>query len=138
MKIRPTTQPVDLKRPMACRLRDPWAGGAEAREAERGATLIEALITLLVMSIGLLGMPALQLVGIQENASAFRHSQAIWFAYDMADRMRANPAGIAADSYDSVDTGATTPSAQSCTSACTPARARNWTRSPTGCFPSHE
>jgi type IV pilus assembly protein PilV len=75
---------------------------------DRGATLIEALITLLVMSIGLLGMAALQLIGIQENTSAFRHSQATWFAYGMADRMRANLDLLAdredvADHYDGIN-----------------------------------
>jgi type IV pilus assembly protein PilV len=65
-------------------------GIAPVIAAQRGVTLLEALITLLVMSIGLLGVAALQLVGTQENASALRQSQATWFAYDMADRMRAN------------------------------------------------
>jgi type IV pilus assembly protein PilV len=60
------------------------------RRSQCGLTLIEAMITLLIMSIGLLGMAALQMVGVQENASAMRHTQAIWFASDMADRMRAN------------------------------------------------
>ena len=86
---------------------------------QRGVTLIEALITLFVLSVGLLGMAALQLVSIQENSSAFRHTQAIWFANDMADRMRANMVGVAGNSYDNVDTS-TAPLAQSCTSSCTP------------------
>lgn len=72
----------------------------------RGATLIEALITLLVMSIGLLGMAALQLTGMQETTSAFRQSQAIWLAYDIADRMRANLAGVEAGGYNRIDTAA--------------------------------
>ena len=57
---------------------------------QAGVTLIEALITVLVVSIGLLGIAALQVVGVQESASAYRHTQAVWLAYDMADRMRAN------------------------------------------------
>jgi type IV pilus assembly protein PilV len=75
-----------------------------SRRYFRGITLLEALITLLVMSIGLLGIAALQVIGVQETASAMRHSQAIWLAYDMADRMRANPAGIAAGHYDDINT----------------------------------
>ena len=61
------------------------------------------------MSIGLLGMPALQLTGMRENAGALRHSQASWLAYDMADRMRANldhspatAAGDRANHYDGI------------------------------------
>lgn len=61
-----------------------------------GLTLIEALITLLVMSIGLLGVAAMQVIGIQETASALRHSQATWLAYDMGDRIRANINSVAA------------------------------------------
>jgi type IV pilus assembly protein PilV len=94
--------------------------------SQGGATLLEALITLLVMSIGLLGVAALQMVGTQENASALRQSQAIWFAYDMADRMRANldygppPPGRNTpdkwgDHYKGIDVSAgTTATGQSC------------------------
>jgi type IV pilus assembly protein PilV len=56
------------------------------------------------MSIGILGMAALQLVSVQENASALRQSQANQYAYDMADRMRANRGGLDANAYDAVDT----------------------------------
>jgi len=80
--------------------------GTGFRPAQTGVTLLEALITLLVMSVGLLGMAALQFVGSQENASALRQSQATWLAYDMAERMRANLAGVASGAYDAVDSSA--------------------------------
>lgn len=79
--------------------RNKRTGGANPR-LERGITLLEALITLLVMSVGLLGIAAMQVIGIQQNGSAFRHSQATWIAYDMADRMRANLNPAALDPYD--------------------------------------
>jgi len=81
----------------------PWTG---FRPAQTGVTLLESLITLLVMSVGLLGMAALQFVGSQENASALRQSQATWLAYDMAERMRANLAGVKEGAYDDIDTAA--------------------------------
>jgi len=59
---------------------------------QRGVTLVEALIALLVVSVGLLGIAALQTVALQEAAATTRHSQAVWLAYNMADRMRANRA----------------------------------------------
>lgn len=71
-----------------------------APHSQRGLTLVEALITLLVMTIGLLGIAAMQVIGVQENASAFRHSQATWLVYDMADRMRANSNPAALDPGD--------------------------------------
>ncbi len=78
-----------------------------------GFTLIEVLIAVLVLSIGLLGLAALQTSGLGMNHSAYLRSQATILAADMADRMRANRAGLSA--YD--NTGTTAPTAVAgCTS----------------------
>lgn len=61
-----------------------------APRAARGFTLIEALVALLVLSIGLLGVAALQLTSLQNNSAAAIRTQATYLAYDIADRMRAN------------------------------------------------
>lgn len=82
----------------------------------RGLTLIEALITLLVMTVGLLGMAALQMVGIQENGSAFRHSQATWYSYAIADRMRANMSAVESGAYGSPGSPESTSGATDCSS----------------------
>lgn len=58
----------------------------------RGFTLVEALVALLALSIGLLGVAAMQLNGIRTNVSAAWRSQATYLAYDVLDRMRANRA----------------------------------------------
>lgn len=55
-----------------------------------GVTLIEVLITLVIMSVGLLGVAAMQLVTLRGNYTAFSRSQAAVLAGDMLDRMRAN------------------------------------------------
>ncbi len=55
-----------------------------------GFTLIEILISLVVLAIGLLGMAALQMNGLRNNQSAYFRAQATQLAYDMADRMRTN------------------------------------------------
>ena len=55
-----------------------------------GFTLIEVLISMLILAIGLLGLAGLQATGIRNNLSAYNRSQATQLAYDMADRMRAN------------------------------------------------
>jgi len=57
----------------------------------RGFTLLEVLIALVVLSIGLLGIAALQGVGLRSSHGAQLASQAGLLAYDMADRIRANP-----------------------------------------------
>jgi type IV pilus assembly protein PilV len=63
-------------------------GGAMSRA--RGFTLVEALVALLALSIGLLGIAGLQLTGMRANLSAAWRSQATYLGYDIIDRMRAN------------------------------------------------
>ena len=45
-------------------------------QAQRGATMLEILITLLILSIGLLGMAGLQALSLKSNQSAYYRSQA--------------------------------------------------------------
>jgi len=57
---------------------------------ESGSTLLEVLITVLVLATGLLAMGALQTRSLQFNQSASMRSQANIFAYDIVDRIRLN------------------------------------------------
>ena len=59
----------------------------------RGVTLIEAMISLVILAMGLLGLAALQGLGTKFGNKAYFRSQAITQAYDIFDRMRANPGG---------------------------------------------
>lgn len=70
----------------------------------RGFTLVEVLIAVVIMSIGLLGLAALQGQSMRFNHSAYLRSQATNFAYDMSDRMRANWVAANAGAYD-IDIG---------------------------------
>lgn len=65
-------------------------------------TLVEAMIALLVISVGLLGIASLQLTAMNQNTSSLNHSQAVWYAYNMSDRIRANMPEY--DNYDGIDT----------------------------------
>jgi type IV pilus assembly protein PilV len=65
-----------------------------------GFTFIEALVALIVLSIGLLGVAALQLTSLRSNHSASLRSQATLLASDMVDRMRANRTVALAGAYD--------------------------------------
>jgi len=56
----------------------------------RGFTLLEVMISLVVFSFGLLALAALMAKGLQYNTSALHRSYASSQAYDMADRIRAN------------------------------------------------
>lgn len=57
---------------------------------QEGATLIEVLVSILVLSIGLLAIAALMLKGLSSNSAAYYRTQATFHAYDMSDRLRAN------------------------------------------------
>ena len=66
---------------------------------QQGFTLLEVLIALLVLSIGLLGLAALQTTGLRSNQMATMRTLSTQIAYDMTDRMRANPTGVALGQY---------------------------------------
>ncbi|MFS1524595.1 type IV pilus modification protein PilV [Microbulbifer sp. 2304DJ12-6] len=57
---------------------------------QRGAGLIEVMVTVLILSTSLLGLAALQNRALQYNHSAYMRSQANVLAYDLFDRIRAN------------------------------------------------
>jgi len=56
----------------------------------RGFSLIEVLVSIVVLSIGLLGLAALQVSSLRVGQSSFYRAQAAQLATDMADRLRAN------------------------------------------------
>ncbi|MCX7672295.1 MAG: type IV pilus modification protein PilV [Thiobacillaceae bacterium] len=57
-----------------------------------GLGLIEILVTLVVLSLGILGLAGLMGVALKNSHSALLRAQAAQYAQDMADRMRANRA----------------------------------------------
>jgi type IV pilus assembly protein PilV len=66
-------------------------------QRQRGFTLLEVLIALLILSIGLLGLAALQTTSLRSNQMASMRTTATQLAYDISDRMRANPGRTAPD-----------------------------------------
>lgn len=73
------------------------------KKANMGVGLIEVLVTLLVLSVGLLGMLGLQAKVMQFNQGALYQTRATVLAQDIMDRMRANPqkAGLYVSNFDS-------------------------------------
>lgn len=67
---------------------------------QAGFTLIEVLVSALILAIGLVGVAGLQAVSLKNNQSTFMRSQVTALAYDLADRMRANVPAANAGSYD--------------------------------------
>ena len=66
---------------------------------QQGFTLLEVLIALLVLSIGLLGLAALQTIGLRSNEMASMRTTSTMLTYDISDRMRANPQGTTNGEY---------------------------------------
>lgn len=60
------------------------------RRLEAGTTLIEVLVSLVVIAVGLLGLASMQINALKFQQTASQRSEAIQAAYDLADRMRAN------------------------------------------------
>lgn len=56
----------------------------------KGFTLIEVLVTFLLLTIGLLGVANMQLSGKKYNFEAWQRSQAAFYLNDIIERMRAN------------------------------------------------
>jgi type IV pilus assembly protein PilV len=73
-----------------------------SKSKQQGVSLIESMIALLVISVGLLGIAALQITAMSQNSSALNHSQAVWIAYNISDRIRANDNEF--DNYAGIDT----------------------------------
>ena len=70
------------------------------RATAAGFSLVEVLIALLVTSVGLLGLAALQVVSLKQNHGAYLRSQATALAHDMVERMRANRQPALSGAYD--------------------------------------
>lgn len=73
-------------------------------EQQHGFSLMEVLVALLVLSIGLLGLAALQTTGLKFNHQSYERTQATLQAYDIFDRIRANKNNnsVINTTYDSV------------------------------------
>jgi type IV pilus assembly protein PilV len=56
----------------------------------KGFTLIEVLISMIILAIGLLGLASLQIIALRESQDAYTMQQAILLATDMQARMRSN------------------------------------------------
>lgn len=75
---------------------------------QRGTSLIEALVAMVVLSLGLLGLAGLQLNSMKTAQGAHLRAQAAEHAYDMLDRMRADRTQARSGSY-SIAMNATPP-----------------------------
>ena len=62
----------------------------------RGFSLVEVLIALIIMSVGMLGIAGLYVQSMQAGRTSMLRHHAVTLAGDIADRIRANPTAGAA------------------------------------------
>lgn len=67
-----------------------------ASRRQRGFSLVEVLIALVIMSVGMLGIAGLFVQGMQAGRTSVLRHHAVTLAGDVADRIRANPRAGAA------------------------------------------
>lgn len=84
---------------------------------QTGATMIEVLVTILILAVGLLGLSATQVMSLKNGNNSHQRYLAALAAEEMADRMRANPAGILNGNYDGKSVDGTEASV-SCSTKC--------------------
>ena len=70
---------------------------------ERAFSLIEVLVTLVIISVAALGTAGLQTVTLRINNGALLESQAATLAQDIVERIRANPDGAYATVFDAAN-----------------------------------
>ncbi|SFS04917.1 type IV pilus assembly protein PilV [Dyella sp. OK004] len=89
---------------------------------QRGVSLIEVLMAVLIFSIGLIGLAGLMVMATRSNHAAYQRTQVTFLASTMADRMSANPVGVWSGNYDSTSypVSASTAANNDCSSGCTP------------------
>ena len=85
----------------------------------KGFSLIEILVTLVILSIGLLGLAGMQVWSFKNTTNSNYSTLATFYVYDMAERMRSNKAGVEAGDYDNIngnqaDPGCGTPATAAC------------------------
>lgn len=74
---------------------------------QNGFSLLEILISVLVLSVGILGMAGLQVSSLKFNQTASIRSQATILAYEITDRMRTNRQAAQSGSYNTALTATT-------------------------------
>jgi type IV pilus assembly protein PilV len=71
------------------------------RAATRGMSTVEVLVSLVIVSVGVLGNAALYFTAAQSKATAVSRMQAVHLVNDIIDRIRANPTAHDAYAFDS-------------------------------------
>lgn len=66
---------------------------------QRGAIMIEAMVTIVITAVGLLGIVGMLVAGIASSNKSLYRSTAVYMANEISERMRSNLAGVKANEY---------------------------------------
>ncbi len=83
--------------------------------SQTGTSLIEILVSLFVVSIGLLGIARLEIYSTQSNSEAIQRTSASLIAHDFMEKVRANPTVLASYAGTNVGDGSFALPANDCT-----------------------
>jgi len=98
-----------------------------SRRDQRGITLLESLVAIVILAIAVLGMLGVQLRTLADTQTGVRRAQAVRLIEDFAERIKSNPQGFAQFSTFVGNFDTTTPPAVLCDIAfCAPAQLAQW------------
>lgn len=80
-----------------------YARTSRHKHRQRGSSLLEVLIAVLVLAIGMLGLAALSAMTIKNSNSAAARSQAVVQVYSLFDTLRLNREQATAGAFDERD-----------------------------------
>ena len=69
---------------------------ASKKRSAAGYALLEALVAIVIAAVGFIGAARMQTFGLTMNNSTQARQKATLLGYQMADRIRANQAGVTA------------------------------------------
>jgi type IV pilus assembly protein PilV len=87
------------------------------RKRSAGFTMLEVLVTIVIVSFGLLGIAGLQIFALKNSQSAGFRSAASQQASNLIERIRANPVGATAYGYNLPNTSFYTTAVANCGAA---------------------
>lgn len=97
------------------------ASHPNSAQRQRGISLIESLVAIVVMALGIMGILGVQMRTLSDTSTSVRRAQAVRLIEDLGERMKANPSALAnLNTY--VSNFAAVPSVGSCATGCNPAQ----------------
>lgn len=85
-----------------------------SRSMQSGFSIIEAMVTLVILTVGLLGLAGLQARAMSSEIESYARGQAILLVDDMADRILSNPVAAKNGEFPGTGSGFTAEAATTC------------------------